>query len=152
MCRAQEEEAARKAEADRLEQEQERKAVVATFLKENGFKGGVNDGKRSMITTSFPIHCAAEKGDERIVRMLLQEGANPNQLTSSFITALELAQWRDNKGSHTGVIQALGCHYPQYGRCEAHGEPSAWSPWGELVDDVPKPRNMRPHALIRIHL
>ncbi len=100
-------EAARKAEAERLAKERERKAHVAAFLKQNGFSG-VAAPKKSLFKTTYPIHVAAELGDERMVELLLLEGADATQKNSAGKTAAQLAQKKDKKGSHAPVVRALG--------------------------------------------
>jgi hypothetical protein len=45
-------------------------------LKANGFST-VGAPRRRLLSTTYALHCAAEKGDEEICRMLLQEGADP---------------------------------------------------------------------------
>merc|ERR1711870_184091 len=93
--------------AERLAKEQEdRKKAVAAFLKEHGF---VSEGapKRSMMSTTYPLHCAAKEGNWRMVEMLLKEGVNPAQKNSSGKTAAQVAQIKDKKGSHASVLRLL---------------------------------------------
>lgn len=92
----------------RLEKErQDREKAIATFLKQNGFTAGVNGAKKSFMSSSYPLHKAAESGDVKIVTMLLREGADPSQKNSSGKTALEVAKKKDNKGSHSKVVTTL---------------------------------------------
>lgn len=98
-------EALRRAEAERVQEE--RKTAVAVFLKQNKFTGAAAP-KTTMLAKTYPIHCAAIKGDEQMVRMLLEEGADPAQKNSSGKTAAQVAQKKDSKGSHAGVLRALG--------------------------------------------
>merc|ERR1712083_1140815 len=92
-------EAARQAEAGRLAREQERKSLVAAFLKEHGYTG-VGTPKRTMLKTKYPIHTAAKTGDPKIVAALLEEGADPTQKNSVGQTAAQIAQQKNKKGSH----------------------------------------------------
>merc|ERR1712039_100866 len=100
-------EAARRAEAERLVHEQERKILVTTFLKEHGYSS-VGAPKRTMLKTKYPIHTAAKTGDSKIVAALLEEGANPAQKNSAGQTAAQVAQQKNKKGSHANVLCALG--------------------------------------------
>merc|ERR1712187_163395 len=94
-------------EAERLAREQERKAIVGAFLKEHGYSD-VAAPKRKMLTTKYPIHTAAKKGDPKIVAALLEEGANPAQENSAGQTAIQVAQQKNKNGSHADVLRALG--------------------------------------------
>mmetsp|Transcript_1162 Transcript_1162/g.3359 ORF Transcript_1162/g.3359 Transcript_1162/m.3359 type:complete len:203 (-) Transcript_1162:383-991(-) len=98
---------AQRAETERLAREQERRALVAGFLKEHGYLGPATP-KRTMMRTKYPIHTAAKVGDADIVAALVGEGANPAQEDSSGQTPAQIAQSRDRKGSHAEVLRALG--------------------------------------------
>lgn len=103
---------AKEEEQRRLEEEaKERQEVLTAFLKENGFPFGaplnVNASKRTMMKTTYPLHCAAEAGRSAIVDMLLKEGADPSHKNSAGRTAAELAQKKDKKGSHAEVLRLL---------------------------------------------
>lgn len=98
-------EAVREAEAERLRCE--RREVLANFLAEHKFKTATT-AKKSMMSTTFPIHHAAKLANEQIVGVLLQEGVDPLQKNSSGKTALQVAQKLDKKGSHVGVLRVLG--------------------------------------------
>merc|ERR1712232_1279543 len=58
-------EKAQQAEAERLAQEQERKALIATFLKEHGYSN-VSAPKRTMLKAKYPIHTAAKTGIQKL--------------------------------------------------------------------------------------
>jgi hypothetical protein len=96
-----------KAEAEHLEAEQKRKETVGKFLTQYKFKG-VATPKRSIFSTTYPIHRAAEIGNPELVQLLIQEGADPLQKNSGGKTAVQVAQKKDKKGSHYLVVQALG--------------------------------------------
>jgi len=96
---------AKRAESERLERE-EREKDVAAFLKQHGFSS-VTSVKKSFMSSTYPIHKAAELGDVKIVAMLLKSGANPDQKNSSGKTAAQHAAKKDKKGSHSAVISVL---------------------------------------------
>merc|ERR1712241_1599701 len=94
-------------EQNRLEKEQrEAQQHVATFLKDNGFKG-VNDKRKKMLFSCYPLHVAVEKNNADIVKSLLRCGADPKQKNSSGQTPQDLAHKCNKKGSHTLVLQAI---------------------------------------------
>merc|ERR1712232_1008235 len=105
------EERARRAHEEALQVEakltEERKCKVAEFLQEHGFKD-VASAKKAFLSTTYPLHCAAEKGQEDMVKMLMEEGADPAQKNSSGKTAAQVAQKKGRSGSHDKVLQALG--------------------------------------------
>ena len=115
-----EEEAQRKQEAERrererLEQEQrlKRKAALDEFYQRYGFdgvnqprKGGACQVLKTNVT--YPLHQAAELGNEQLVEYLLQEGAQVNQMNSSKLTAAQVAKKKDKGGSHVEVLRLLG--------------------------------------------
>jgi len=97
---------AQSAEAE-LKVQQDRQALVSAFLVEHGYKE-VDTPRRTWMKTKYPIHTAAKLGDPRLVEMLLAEGANPAQKDSLGKTAAQIAQMTNTKGSHAGVLCALG--------------------------------------------
>lgn len=113
------EEHARQQDAERLwqaqenarQQEVERKEVLDQFCARNGFSG-IHDARRAGCslwgaTTTYPLHCAAEQADGRIVGMLLKEGVPLGLKNSSNMTALQVAQKKNRGGSHDGVVSLL---------------------------------------------
>eukprot|EP00441_Pelagodinium_beii_P032358 CAMPEP_0197641482 /NCGR_PEP_ID=MMETSP1338-20131121/15439_1 /TAXON_ID=43686 ORGANISM="Pelagodinium beii, Strain RCC1491" /NCGR_SAMPLE_ID=MMETSP1338 /ASSEMBLY_ACC=CAM_ASM_000754 /LENGTH=211 /DNA_ID=CAMNT_0043214477 /DNA_START=76 /DNA_END=711 /DNA_ORIENTATION=+ len=97
---------AREAKA-RMEQERrERAQLVLAFLKQHGFTG-VSSAKHSLMSTTYPLHKAAELGNAKLVAMLLKEGALPEQKNSSGKTAAEVAEKKNKDGSHLEVISIL---------------------------------------------
>lgn len=70
-------------------------------------KGGVTGPKKSLLSTTYPLHSAAKEGNARMVAMLLKEGADATQKNSSGRTAVQVAQKRNKAGSHAPVISAL---------------------------------------------
>lgn len=104
--RAEQSEGANLTEAKRLASERERKAAVLAFLQEHGFSS-VDKAKRKMLRKNYPIHVAAEKGDDKMVQMLLKEGADPSQRNSAGRTAMQIAIDKDRDNSHQAVVRAL---------------------------------------------
>jgi len=118
--RKQEEEAQRKQEAERRERERleheqrlKRKAALDEFYQRYGFdginqprKGGACQVRKTNVT--YPLHQAAELGNEQLVEYLLQEGAQMNQMNSSKLTAAQVAKKKDKGGSHVEVLRLLG--------------------------------------------
>merc|ERR1712079_549450 len=100
-------EAARRAETERLAQEQKRKALVTAFLKEHGYSD-VGAPKRTMLKTKYPIHTAVKTGDPKIVMALLEEGANPAQKNSAGKTAAQVAQKKKQKWLTCQCVARLG--------------------------------------------
>jgi len=104
--------AARAAEEEKFRQEQAlqatnfRKKQVSIFLKKEGFTD-VNARKRSLLSSTYPLHKAAEAGNAKLVSMLLAEGANPAQKNSSGRTAAQVAFKQNKSGSHSKVISLL---------------------------------------------
>lgn len=120
-----EEERERQAELERQKEEearvrrdakvQERKQRVDDFLKTHQFTD-VETPKRAqekvlgvplMSKSVYAIHVAAELGDAAMVEMLIKEGADPKQKTSTGKTAADLAKKKGKSGSHDGVLTAL---------------------------------------------
>jgi len=101
----QEEERARKEEAQRLAKARE--AAVKVFLSHHGFTKGVKGPRRKLLGTTFPLHVAAEKADAKMVAMLLEAGADREQRNSDGRTAAQVAQHKGRRGSHDNVLRAL---------------------------------------------
>merc|ERR1719419_2058714 len=79
----------------------ERKQAMRSFFAKHGFTG-VNDPRRSgccifASTMTYPLHCAAELGDARMVEILLKEGAKISQTNSAGRTAMQAAQKKSIK-------------------------------------------------------
>eukprot|EP00440_Ansanella_granifera_P075376 gb/GFBE01081800.1/.p1 GENE.gb/GFBE01081800.1/~~gb/GFBE01081800.1/.p1 ORF type:complete len:226 (+),score=87.42 gb/GFBE01081800.1/:1-678(+) len=102
-------EAAKKAEEERLRQEQamkQRKQEVSAYLQKQGF-ADVNSSKRSWFSSTYPLHKAAEAADDKLVALLLEEGANASQKNSSGRTAAQVAFKKNRNGSHNKVLSLL---------------------------------------------
>merc|ERR1712187_865083 len=100
---AEEQEAAEHAQQ---EEQEVRTKAIAGFLKEHSFSSA-GGPKRSMMKTTYPLHCAAKEGNWQMVEMLLKEGVNPAQKNSSGKTAAQVAQKKYKGGSHTNVLRLL---------------------------------------------
>jgi len=87
----------------------QRKNAVDTFLRSNGFKGGVSDPKKSMmmLKKTYPLHRAVECADPDMVTMLLEKDADPQQRNSSGKSAVDIAEKLNKDGSHEGVLRQL---------------------------------------------
>jgi len=85
-----------------------RKTAVATFLRDNGFSS-VNEAKRTLLRTTYPLHLAAEMGNARMVKMLIREGADLTLQNSAGRSALQVAREESAKdrSSQQGNAHAL---------------------------------------------
>eukprot|EP00913_Durusdinium_trenchii_P002181 g2013.t1 len=93
--------------AEKAEQEAAaRKNDVMAWLKKQGFTG-VNNPKKSLFSTTYPLHKAAESGNAKIVGGLLEQGANPAQKNSAGKTALEVVMKKKKADSHKEVLALL---------------------------------------------
>merc|ERR1719277_2957911 len=99
LAAAREQELAERAAEARFE-------AVQKFLADNKFKG-INIGRKSLTKTTYPIHEAAKRNDIEMVKMLVEEGANVEQMNSRKQTALQRATQEDKKGSHKEIIRLL---------------------------------------------
>jgi len=100
-----------------------RKATLDTFFKQHGFHG-VNEPRRSgcgvwAVTTTYPLHVAAELADASTTGLLLKEGADPMLLNSSGRTAAQVAKRRAKGNSHKEVLDLL--HGQATGRSKSGG-------------------------------
>merc|ERR1712048_922394 len=80
--------------------------AVQKFLADNKFKG-INAGKKSLTKTTYPLHEAAKRNDIEMVKMLVEEGANVEQMNSRKQTPLQRATQEDKNGSHKEIIRVL---------------------------------------------
>mmetsp|Transcript_65620 Transcript_65620/g.184786 ORF Transcript_65620/g.184786 Transcript_65620/m.184786 type:complete len:259 (-) Transcript_65620:96-872(-) len=93
-------------EDERLARDRLRKTMVEAFLREHGYTG-VDVPKRTILKLKYPIHTAAKYGNAQLVEMLIEEGADPLQKDSAGQTAAQVAQMKDTRGSHSGVLSKL---------------------------------------------
>merc|ERR1712048_462275 len=80
--------------------------AVQKFLADNKFKG-INTGRKSLTKTTYPIHEAAKRNTIEMVKMLVEEGANVEQMNSRKQTASQRATQEDKNGSHKEIIRLL---------------------------------------------
>lgn len=95
--------------AEEVEQAAEaaaRKNEVMAWLKKQGFTG-VNNPKKSLFSSTYPLHKAAEAGNAKIVGGLLEQGANPAQKNSAGKTAQEVVMKKKKADSHKEVLALL---------------------------------------------
>lgn len=93
--------------AEKAEQEAAaRKNDVMAWLKKQGFTG-VNNPKKSLFSSTYPLHKAAEAGNAKIVGGLLEQGANPAQKNSAGKTAQEVVMKKKKADSHKEVLALL---------------------------------------------
>lgn len=78
------------------------------FLVRNSFRGGVRDGKRKLLMTTYPLHQAVKQRMADMVEVLIRHGADLTQQDSAGLTPAQLAQRLDKRGSHADVLKALG--------------------------------------------
>merc|ERR1712232_1346390 len=95
-------------EQERLlrEQQAKDKAKLEAFLKEHGYTGA-NARRTKMFKSKYPLHTAVKKNDPDLVRILLAAGADPAAKNSSGLTAAQLAQKTDKKGSRASLLLTL---------------------------------------------
>jgi len=93
-------------QAQALIEEDGRKKQVTAFLQKNGFKA-VDAKKSGLMSSTYALHKAAEAGDEKMVAMLIKEGANPTQKNSAGKTAGQVAQKKNRADSHAKVLEEL---------------------------------------------
>jgi len=106
-------EQARRDEAERqarLKEERERQEALDAFCLQHGFTDVSAPRKSKGVfsaTTTYPLHCAAELKDARIVGLLLKAGVDAGQKNSAGKTAAQVAQKKDKNGSHEEVRRLL---------------------------------------------
>ena len=88
-----------------------RKELVERYLNKYGFPSineprEVAEGSRVRMEPLCAIHLAAMKGDPRLLKMLLVEGADPDETFQGY-NALDIAEAENQNGSHHDVIEVL---------------------------------------------
>jgi len=81
--------------------------LLGKFLADNGFDDP-HQGRRRFWRTTYPLHVAAEKGNTKVVALLLSAGVMADQKNSSGRTALDVARKRNRNQSHQAVMLELG--------------------------------------------
>merc|ERR1719316_1059994 len=108
-ARQEQEEAERAAhlEARRLEEERLAQEKVSSWCKANGF-GDMNSKKKSFLGGSkFPLHEAVAKGNEEMVGLMVQLGADKGLKNSKGQTPEDLARKMNKAGSMDRVLAKL---------------------------------------------
>mmetsp|Transcript_66622 Transcript_66622/g.171470 ORF Transcript_66622/g.171470 Transcript_66622/m.171470 type:complete len:568 (-) Transcript_66622:357-2060(-) len=78
--------------------------ALIQWLRQNGFFN-VNSEKRKLGgRISYPLHDAAEEGNEAIVKLLLQAGADRKKKNSSGRTGREVAEKKNRRGTHDAIL------------------------------------------------
>jgi len=85
----------------------ERKQIVDEFLAKNGFDGVSNKRRRTLRPSIYPLHLAAEKGDAKLIRLLLEAGADRLLTDSLNRTPEAVARKTNRKGSHDEALAVL---------------------------------------------
>lgn len=108
-ARQEQEEAERAAhlEAQRLEEERLAHEKVSSWCKANGF-GDMNSKKKSFLGGSkFPLHEAVAKGNEEMVGLMVQLGADKGLKNSKGQTPEDLARKMNKAGSMDSILAKL---------------------------------------------
>lgn len=83
------------------------------FLTKHGFDDVKHPRQLRKLTARvkmqcvYPIHVAADIGDDEALRMLLEEGADPEEGDDQGRTAMDIAQEANVDGSHVHVLGLL---------------------------------------------
>jgi hypothetical protein len=88
-----------------------RKELVERYLNKYGFPSineprEVAEGSRVRMEPLCAIHLAAMKGDPGLLKLLLVEGADPDETFQGY-NALDIAEAENQNGSHHDVIEVL---------------------------------------------
>jgi len=86
--------------------------MVSEYLLSHGFKGGVNEKKKSLLKYQYPLHVAVKEQNPDMVKLLVERGADKSLKNSSGRTATDKAEEYSKKkkgdGTSTSVVHALG--------------------------------------------
>eukprot|EP00439_Symbiodinium_sp_Y106_P085757 s465_g29.t2 len=99
------EQAEKKRQEERSELAQHKNEVMA-WIKKQGFTG-INNAKKSFFSSTYPLHKAAEVGNAKMVKLLLEQGANPALKNSAGKTAQEVVLQKKKGESHKEVLSLL---------------------------------------------
>lgn len=96
-----------RAEQERLVKAQNDDEKLKEFLATRKY-AGVNDRRKSMLKSKYPLHSAVKDNDPDLVRILLQAGADPSLRNSKGKTPRQLAEYYQGKhGAHATVLHTL---------------------------------------------
>ena len=90
-----------------------KRETLQQFLTKHGFPDAFSRRELGVSTSCvqwevvYPIHVAAEAGDDETLWMGLEEGADPNERNSGGRTAFDSAQDANVDGSHAHVLGLL---------------------------------------------
>lgn len=101
-----EEQECKRAEEQHAKENQEAQERVNAWLKKNTFSN-VNAKKKSMMSFTYPLHCAVTQKDSAMVQLLIRFSADPQLANSSKQTPRQLADKLNKKGSHNEVLAVL---------------------------------------------
>eukprot|EP00928_Gymnodinium_smaydae_P010586 TRINITY_DN1398_c0_g1_i1.p1 TRINITY_DN1398_c0_g1~~TRINITY_DN1398_c0_g1_i1.p1 ORF type:complete len:230 (+),score=49.15 TRINITY_DN1398_c0_g1_i1:70-759(+) len=95
------------------EQRREREAVdsvkLQAFLKQHGYKDAKTK-RTKLFKSKYPLHSAVKLNDANVVKLLLEQGADPAATNSAGQTPATVAQNLQRDGSHEDVLAMLeGC-------------------------------------------
>ncbi|CAE7228830.1 VAC14, partial [Symbiodinium sp. CCMP2456] len=98
--------AAEQAEKTRQEELAQHKNEVMAWIKKQGFTG-INNAKKSFFSSTYPLHKAAEVGNAKMVKLLLEQGANPALKNSAGKTAQEVVLQKKKGESHKEAVKRV---------------------------------------------
>merc|ERR1712146_627937 len=87
-------------------EEESAKQRLEDWLRQEKFTG-VNDKRKTMMKSKFPLHSAVKRKDTETIQLLLRFGADPTGKDSNGLTPKDLAQKNNKDGSMDAVVQAL---------------------------------------------
>lgn len=96
----------RRDEEDAAAEEQAAKHRLDDWLKQEKFTG-VNDKRKTMMKSKFPLHSAVKRKDAETIQLLLRFGADPTGKDSNGLTPKDLAQKNNKDGSMDVIVQVL---------------------------------------------
>lgn len=96
----------RRDEEDAAAEEQAAKHRLDDWLKQEKFTG-VNDKRKTMMKSKFPLHSAVKRKDAETIQLLLRFGADPTGKDSNGLTPKDLAQKNNKDGSMDAIVQVL---------------------------------------------
>lgn len=98
---------ARRAERAEQAREQERKRTLRSFFMKEGFQDISVPRRTIFCARTYPLHCAARKGNLKVVEVLLRAGADPLQMDSRGHTAEDVVRKKNYKNSHVEIVRLL---------------------------------------------
>jgi len=96
----------RRDEESEAAEEQNAKQRLEDWLKQEKFSG-VNDKRKTMMKSKFPLHSAVKRKDAETIQLLLRFGADPANKDSNGLTPKALAEKSNRDGSMDAIVQSL---------------------------------------------